>query len=171
MPLTTIIASSLAHPVSAEEISIDQALLEHCETVLTAATRASLTVVLKLAISARCVGPIRSAVFRIADELLTNAVEHGFYNRQRGRILVQLAERGLSELAFCVLDDGWGFGNSPIIEGNGFHLLRQLGKLSVNARDNPFGTRTAVTVVLPVRRGRCSTFTRRGSIDIAGIRP
>ena len=171
MPLRAIVARSLAHPALAEEIAFDQALLEHCEAVLTAATRGSLAVVLDLAISARCPGPIRAAVFRIADELLTNAVEHGFYNRQRGRILLQLTARGLSELALCVFDDGWGFGHSPIIEGNGFHLLRQLGELSVNARGNPFGARTAVTVTVPVRRGRCSTSTRRGSIDTGGIRP
>lgn len=161
MPLRTIVAGSLAHPVPAEEMAFDQALLEHGEAVLTAATRGSLAVVLDVVILANCPGPIRAAMFRIADELLTNAVEHGFYKRQRGRILVQLTARGLSELALCVLDDGWGFGHSPIIEGNGFHLLRQFGELSVNARSNPFGARTAVTVVVPVCLASCPAWPRR----------
>lgn len=171
VPLRTIVAGSLVHPVSAEATSFDQALLEHCEAVLRAVSRGSLVVLLDLTISARCPEWIRGAVFRIADELLTNAVEHGFYNRQRGRILVQLTARGLSELALCVLDDGWGFGRNPITEGNGFHLLRQLGELSVNARGNPYGARTAVSVVVPVRRGGCSARLRHGPIGTVEKRP
>jgi hypothetical protein len=58
-----------------------------------------------------------------------------------------------------VSDDGWGVDSGPIIDGNGFHLLRMIGDLYVGtAKTAPFVAKTTVTVVTPLHRCLAATF-------------
>ncbi|MBN9509194.1 MAG: hypothetical protein J0I21_08780 [Alphaproteobacteria bacterium] len=92
------------------------------------------------------------AVLRAVDELLSNALEHGFYARQRGRVLVHVVGGAATGVQITVGDDGWGFGAGAIIDGNGFHLLRQIGELSLGRPSGVLWARTVVTVRIPLHR-------------------
>jgi hypothetical protein len=48
-----------------------------------------------------------------------------------------------------VSDDGWGFDDSPVIDGNGFHLLRLLGDLHCGVSAGLSMAGAMVTIVLP----------------------
>jgi two-component sensor histidine kinase len=92
-------------------------------------------------------------VLRVADELLSNAMEHGHYARQRGHVFVHIISRVGVGVQVSVSDDGWGFDSGPIIDGNGFHLLRMIGDLYVGtAKTAPFVAKTTVTVIIPLHR-------------------
>ena len=88
----------------------------------------------------------KAAVARAADELVSNAVEHGLYKRRRGRILVQVVARRNAGVEVSVSDDGWGFDGGQVVDGNGFHLLRQLGVLRLGKPPEPFVSEVAITV-------------------------
>jgi two-component sensor histidine kinase len=126
-------------------------LLEYCERIVARGNSWGLIVRLELEFEGICPVTHEKAVLRLVDELLSNSVEHGFYARQRGHVSVRVIGRTGVGVQVLVIDDGWGFGPGPIIEGNGFHLLRQIGNLRVGAAA-PLVAKTAVTVHIPHRR-------------------
>ncbi len=131
-------------------LEFDHALLQHCRCVLNSVVRPDLTVELHLRTATLCPRPQRQTVFRVVDELLCNAVQHGFYCRLQGCILVELTAAGAGGLSVSVSDDGWGFDDQPIIEGNGFRLLRLIGGLTVDRAHDDI---TTVSVAI-LRRPR-----------------
>ena len=128
-------------------LPLDQALKQHCSLTLAAIIDDDMTIELDVQVEAGCPEPPRHVAFRIANELLCNAVEHAFYRRQRGRVCVRVEGAGLDGIAIRVSDDGWGFGG-PIIDGNGFRLLRMMGVLLVGASSVPTICGATVSVVL-----------------------
>lgn len=129
-------------------LSFDRALKQFCSLTLAAIIGDDLTIELDVQVEAGCPEPPRHIVSRIVDELLCNAVEHAFYSLQRGRVCVRVERAGPDRIAIRVSDDGWGFGDGPIIEGNGFHLLRMMGVLQVGASRLPSVRGATVSVVL-----------------------
>jgi hypothetical protein len=86
-------------------------------------------------------------VLRVIDELLCNAIEHGFYKCRRGQILLEIGS--CTEKIYIVAhDDGWGFGRAKTVDGNGFLLLKQIGDVKVSHGEHPF--KACVGVVLPL---------------------
>jgi hypothetical protein len=142
---------------SARPVPFERVLLEHCERIAAGGSCRQLLVRIERMIEGACPVTHEMIVLRVVDELLSNAIEHGFYRRQRGRVLVHVASRATAGLEVSVSDDGWGFDSGPIIDGNGFHLLRQIGDLRFGAAAAPFVAKAAVTLVTPLPRcGRCS---------------
>jgi hypothetical protein len=97
-----------------------------------------------------CPATHERAVLRVLDELLSNALEHGFYNRQRGRVFVRVVSHEGASVEVSVSDDGWGFEPGCIAAGNGFRLLRTIGDLRFEAPDCPFPASAAATVAIPI---------------------
>jgi hypothetical protein len=126
----------------------EELLLEHCERILASDRSQELIVQLELKIEGICPAMHETTVLRVADELLSNAMEHRFYRRLRGHVFVHLVSRAGVGVQVSVSDDGWGFDSGPIIDGNGFHLLRQIGDLYVEAAAGPCVAKTAVGVVI-----------------------
>src|SRR5271165_1350222 len=93
-------------PLSAV-VPFDRALKQFCSFTLTSIIRDDLAIELDVEVEAGCPEPPRHVAFRIVDELLCNAVEHGFYSRQRGRVCVRVERAGRDGIAIRVSDDGW----------------------------------------------------------------
>jgi hypothetical protein len=133
--------------------SFEEALLEHCERIVASVRWQKLTVQLELRCDGMCPVTHEKTVLRAADELLSNAMEHGYYCRSRGHLFVGVVSRPGVGVQVSVNDDGWGFDSSPIVDGNGFHLLRLIGDLYVGAaKTAPSVANTTVTVFIPLNR-------------------
>jgi hypothetical protein len=143
-------------------------LLEHCENIVTSGRSRELVVQLELKFEGICPATHEKTVLRVADELLSNAIEHGFYGRQRGQVFVHVVSRAGVGVLVSVSDDGWGFDSTPIIDGNGFNLLRLIGELYFGAAAVPFVAKTAVSVVIPLRRCGPSAALPRGFAGLPG---
>ncbi len=96
-----------------------------------------------------CPGTHERAVLRAVDELVCNAMEHGFYGRLHGRLALRVATRPGVGVDVAVSDDGWGFAARAPAEGNGFGLLRTLGMLRVEGALAASTMRTTVGVLIP----------------------
>src|SRR5882757_4113096 len=129
-------------------------LLENCEKIVANARSRPFIVRLELRLEGRCPLTHENTVLRVADELLSNAMEHGFHCRQQGDVFVHLVCLSAVGVQVSVSDDGWGFDSGPIVYGNGFHLLSQIGELYFGAPAGPFVAKTAVTVVIPLNHRR-----------------
>jgi hypothetical protein len=149
--LTSTIARSRSRGAFLHNAPFERVLLEHCERIVANACSRELMVRLELRFDGRCPVTHQNAVLRVVDELVSNAMEHGFHNRLRGHLFVLVLCPPLMGIQVSVSDDGWGFDSDPIIHGNGFHLLRQVGELFFGAPAGPFIAKAAVTVVLPLR--------------------
>jgi hypothetical protein len=134
--------------------SFEGLLLEHCERIFTKGHSQMLFVQLDLRFEGICPATHEKTVLRVADELLSNAMEHGFYGRQRGHVVVRVISRAGICVEVSVSDDGWGFDSGPMIDGNGFCLLRQVGDLHIETTAERFAAKTAVTVIMPLHRRR-----------------
>jgi hypothetical protein len=134
----------------------EELLLEHCQGMLTRGRSQTPIMQLELRFEGICPTTHEKTVLRVADELLSNAVEHGYYARQRGHLVVHVISRADVCVQVSVSDDGWGFGSGPIIDGNGFRLLRQIGDLYIGAAPGPFVAKATVTVILPFHRCRAT---------------
>lgn len=130
---------------------LEAALLEQYEDILASYGTRSLAVRFELSLDGACPNTHHAAVLRVTNELLSNAVDHGFYGRQRGNLRVDVACRANAAVHVAVSDDGWGFDPGRVVEGNGLHLLRQIGELRFEASAAPFVTRVAVTLGIPPR--------------------
>lgn len=154
-PLTlkaTIIPGGSRGP-SQPRRAFEEFLLEHCERILASGRSHKLVLQLELRFEGICPSMHKITVLRVADELLSNAMEHGHYARQRGHVFVHIISRVGVGVQVSVSDDGWGFDSGPIIDGNGFHLLRMIGDLYVGtAKTAPFVAKTTVTVIIPLHR-------------------
>jgi hypothetical protein len=126
-----------------------ESLLEHSERIVAGGRSQDLVVQLELKFEGICPATHENTVLRVADELLSNAMEHGYYARQRGHVFVHVISRAGVGVQVSVSDDGWGFNSGPIIDGNGFHLLRQIGDLYIGAAAGPFVAKSTVTVIIP----------------------
>lgn len=67
---------------------------------------------------------LHGAVLSAAQELVGNAVKHGFYARLVGRVRVELAADACG-IRLVVADDGWGLCRRPD-DGQGLDLVRAL---------------------------------------------
>jgi glucose-6-phosphate-specific signal transduction histidine kinase len=151
----------------------ERSLLQHCETIIANGSWRNLVVQLELRFEGTCPATHQRTILRVVDELLSNSMEHGFYSRQRGHVFVHVVSRAAGWIEVSVSDDGWGFDGGPVIDGNGFHLLRQIGELCRGAAAGPFVAKTALTVIIPVqmpvqRRGVFSASPQR-SVARAGL--
>jgi hypothetical protein len=135
----------------------EELLLAHCERIVSSGRSQELIVQLELKFEGICPATHEKTVLRVADELLSNAMEHGYYARQRGHVFVHVISRAGVGVQASVSDDGWGFDSGPIIDGNGFHLLRQIGDLYIGAAAAPFVAKSTVTVMIPLHRGRAAS--------------
>jgi hypothetical protein len=150
--LTRTIVKERPPDVFLQTAPFERVLLEHCERIVAGARCPELMVRLELRFDGRCPVTHEKTVLRVADELVSNAMEHGFYNRQRGQLFVHVLCPSTIGIQVSVSDDGWGFDSGRIIDGNGFHLLRQIGELFHGAPTGPVVAKTAVTVVIPLNR-------------------
>jgi two-component sensor histidine kinase len=131
----------------------ERSLQEHCEKILASGRSRELIVQLEVKFEGICPATHERTVLRVADELVSNGIEHGFSGRQRGHVFVHIVSRAGVGVRVSVSDDGCGFDSGPIIDGNGFHLLRQIGDLYAGAAvEAPFAANTAITVVIPLQR-------------------
>ena len=94
-----------------------------------------------------CPEVLHDVVLRAVQELVGNAVKHGFYARLVGRVRVSLAS-GACGTKLVVTDDGWGLGRRPG-HGQGISFVRALiapfgGTLTLRSKDG-----VAAEVVLP----------------------
>ncbi len=128
------------------EISLEQSLRAACGSITRSAAADGLHVRLGLQVSGAYLVAWRDWMVRAVSELVSNAVEHGFYRRQTGRVLVQVTYSPDAETQVVVSDDGWGFPAEPVIDGNGFRLLRSLGVLQIEANADPRSMRTVITL-------------------------
>jgi hypothetical protein len=145
-------------------------LLKRCKKIVASGRSGGLIVQLELRFDGACPVTHEKAVLRVTDELLSNAMEHGFYRQQRGRTFVHVVSRAQLDVQVSVSDDGWGFDKGPVIDGNGFRLLRQIGDLCFRAPRGPFVAKTAITVIMPIeQREQCSTL-RSGLVAQAAPR-
>jgi hypothetical protein len=150
--LTSTIIKERSSGALRQTAPFERVLLEHCERIVAGARCRELMVRLELRLDGRCPVTHENTVMRVADELVSNAMEHGFYSRQRGQLFVHVVCPPAIGVQVSVSDDGWGFDHDPIIDGNGFHLLRQIGQLFLGAPAGPFVAQAAVTVVIPLNR-------------------
>jgi len=148
---TSTIVKARSRGALLHKVPFERVLLDHCERIVAKAGCRELTVRLELRFDGRCPVTHWNAVLRVVDELVSNAMEHGFHSRLRGHLFVFVLCPPLVGVQVSVSDDGWGFDSDPIIHGNGFHLLRQVGELFFGAPAGPFIARAAVTVILPLR--------------------
>jgi hypothetical protein len=133
--------------------AFEELLLVHCERILASARSQKFVAQFELRFEGICPDTHEKTVLRVTDELLSNAMEHGYYARQRGHVFVHVSCRVGVGVQISVSDDGWGFDNGPIVDGNGFHLLRMIGDLYVGtAKTAPFPAKTTVTVIVPLHR-------------------
>lgn len=143
---------------SAGKAPFEKLVQAHCERIVASSLYRELVVQLDLRFEGRCPIAYENTVLRVIEELLSNSVEHGFDARPSGRVFVQIVSDLDSGVHVSVSDDGWGFETGPIVDLNGFHLLRQLGKLYLGAPAAPFATTAAVTVVIPSLRSQRPRF-------------
>jgi hypothetical protein len=148
---STIVRERCQNPF-VQRFPFEKLLLDQCERIVASGSYRDLVVQLELRCEGTCPITCERTVLRVADELLCNAMEHGFYNRQRGHVFVHVVIRDTAGVHISVSDDGWGFAGGPIIAGNGFHLLRQIGDLWFGAAVPPFVARTTVSVGIPICR-------------------
>jgi hypothetical protein len=127
----------------------EKLLLKHCQRIVASGRSRELIVQLELRLEGICPTTHEKSVLRVADELLSNTMEHGFYGRQRGHVLVHVVSRASFGVQVSVSDDGWGFDSRAVIDGNGFRLLRQIGGVFLGAAAGPFVATTTVAVVIP----------------------
>lgn len=120
-------------------------LVRHCRDVLTAVLRPGQSAVLQVHAGAGASSRCCPAALRALDELLCNTVEHGFHLRLCGSVSVHASIPSARGLLLSVSDDGWGFGAEPVVDGNGFYLLRMLGQLAIGTNGSG---RTAVSILL-----------------------
>lgn len=156
---TRTIARERFRNASMRRPPFDKVLAQHCTKIVTARKHRELIVQLELKVEGTCPITHEKSVLRVIDELLSNSIEHGFYNRQIGHALVHVISRKTVGVKVSVIDDGWGFPSGPIIAGNGFHLLREMGDLRLEVPAGGCGAKTTITVVIPLQRcglcGRC----------------
>jgi two-component sensor histidine kinase len=155
--LRSTITKERSRSAGTQKIPFERLLLEHCEKIVASGSYEELIVRLELRCEGTCPVTHEKAVLRVTEELLSNSIEHGFYRRQTGRVFVHVVSRAANCVQVSVSDDGWGFDDGPIMSGNGFHLLQQIGDLGLGAAAGPFVAKTAITVVIPLQqRGRLS---------------
>jgi glucose-6-phosphate-specific signal transduction histidine kinase len=131
--------------------AFEELLLVRCERILSSGGSQKLVVQLELRFEGVCPSTHEKTVLRVANELLSNAMEHGYCARQRGHVFVHVISRIGVRVQVSVSDDGWGFESTPIIDGNGFHLLRMIGDLYFGtAKTAPFVVKTTVAVIIPL---------------------
>ena len=166
---STVFAERSSTP-NVQAASFGRLLLERCNRVIARNSSPELVVQLEVRVDVVCPASHQPMVLWLIDELICNAVEHGFYNRRRGRLLVLVASHEPNGLEASVSDDGWGAGDSGIIDGNGFHLLRLMGDLRLGAACDPFTTKAAITVGIP-KLGPGPLGTRNSPSQALGGRP
>lgn len=101
---------------------------------------------------ARLLGEIEDAVYRLVQEALHNAIQHG----EAKCVTVEVAEEG-EVLRVCVRDDGCGFDPSAPNEGFGLLGMRERAELAggkLNLTSVPGGGTTIVAVIPAVHRDR-----------------
>jgi two-component sensor histidine kinase len=148
--LTSTIVGGPSRSPSVQKVPFERLLLQHCERIIANSCCQDLIVQLELHFEGTCPVSFEKTVLRVAEELLSNAMEHGFYMRERGHVFVHVVSRATVGVQVCVSDDGWGFDGGPIIDGNGFQLLRQIGDLRFSAATAPSIAKTEITVVIPL---------------------
>jgi signal transduction histidine kinase len=101
---------------------------------------------------ARLLGEIEDAVYRLAQEALHNAVQHG----EAKRVTVEVVESN-KELRICIHDDGRGFDPNAPTEGFGLLGMRERTELAGGQLDlssTPGGGTTIVATIPAVHRGK-----------------
>ncbi len=101
----------------------------------------------EVACTEACPVALHDVVLRATQELVGNAVKHGFYARLVGRIRVDLAT-GPGGIRLVIADDGWGLAYRPG-DGQGLSLVRALiapfqGTLTLRSGDG-----VTAEIVLP----------------------
>ncbi|MDR3537242.1 MAG: sensor histidine kinase [Acetobacteraceae bacterium] len=118
---------------------------------------------LDVQVSGTCPAEHRSAVLRVAHELVGNAVRHGMHARASGCIIVQLV-CSPSGTILTVRDDGWGF-EPTVARGEGLGvasgLALQLGGTLELRRDN--GTLARLELPVPPAQRPSLRFQSRSS--------
>ena len=140
----------------------EESLLEQCERIVADSHSQKLTVQLEMRLEGVCPTTHEKTVLRVVDELLTNAMEHGFWARQRGCVFVHVITRPGGGVQVSVSDNGWGFDSGTVVDGNGFHLLRMIGELYLGVSAvAPIVAKTTVTVIIPLHP--CRAAASRGA--------
>lgn len=134
-----------------EHPAFERHLRAYCEGVIADCADRDLAVSLVLTVEGTWPATHAPVVLRVVDELLCNAIEHGLYMRQSGQVAIHVANRSGVGIEVVASDDGWGFERGPVLDGNGFGLLRLLGEVSVAGAKSPFPRGACVAVLIPLR--------------------
>ena len=132
--------------------AFERALLRLCTRIVAGGGNRALGVRLALRLDGSCPATHQQTVLRAADELVSNAMEHGLRGRTTGHVRVDVVSRAAVGVQISVADDGAGFAAGPIIAGNGFHLLRELGDLIISAPAGRSDTAAVVSLIIPLLR-------------------
>ena len=149
VPASSVVRTAILLGPVCEDTRFALALRSVCEAVAEAA-RPELSLQIGLELGGACPETHRQTVLRIVDELLSNALQHGLRGRPSGRAMVEVIT-GTAELSVCVRDDGCGLDRHVCRDGNGFTMLRQLGRLHVGLADTPYVTQATLTMAYGVR--------------------
>ncbi|MDO9714049.1 ATP-binding protein [Paracraurococcus lichenis] len=125
-----------------------QRLRALCEGLVMLLGSAEQAIRVGVLVAGRCPSPLEEIVLRVAHEFVGNAVKHGMYARNGGRIDVRLDCDG-HQTRLTVTDDGWGYVDQPAA-GEGLSLAsliaaEQDGTVTLSRR----GSRTQATLLLP----------------------
>jgi two-component sensor histidine kinase len=109
---------------------------------------------IEVACTGTCPAALQDVVLRAVQELVGNAVKHGFYARLVGRVRVDLAS-GPRGTTLVVADDGWGLCRRPG-DGQGLGLVRALiaphgGALALRSGDGVTAEMVLPSAVLDSR--------------------
>lgn len=121
----------------------------------------------EVACAGACPASLHDVVLRVAQELVGNAVKHGFYARLAGRIRLDLVSSP-RETRLVAADDGWGLCRKPG-DGQGLCLVRALiapfgGTLALRAGNGV----TAEVILRPAAPGgRVAALVGRAGLDAA----
>jgi two-component sensor histidine kinase len=146
--------------------SLAERLRQLSETLVELLADPDQVVQVEVICSGLCPAVLHGTLVRVANELIGNAVKHGFRERVVGHIRVEVVSNS-SRSKLSVADDGWGLGCARFGDGQGLRLVRAIiaplgGVLTLQSGND--GSGSTAEVFLP------HTLTGRSAAALAAGR-